>query len=108
LIIEQSSVGFAEAQRVSKALFGNQDRLMVAAAIAEAEPGSVFGRSLATQLGISDHRVGLQLKALESAGLLVRMPKVGGEQRVYFERVSSGFWDLCVKLAAEIADRSRD
>jgi DNA-binding transcriptional regulator GbsR (MarR family) len=95
------------ALRVSKALLGNQDRLIVAGAIAEAEAGSIFGRSLAEQLGISDHRVGLQLRALERAGLLVRLPKVGGEQRVYFERVDSAFWQLCTALIAEVAERSR-
>ncbi len=105
MIIEQTSAGFAEALRVSRLLFGNQDRLLVTAAVAAAEPGSIYARSIAEQIGITDNRVVPQLGSLEAAGLLVRLPKVGGERRVYYERVQSSFWELCSNLIAEIAAR---
>lgn len=106
MILDQASAGFAEAQWISRLVFGNQDRLVVAAAVAASESGSIFGRNLAEQLGITDNRVGSQLKNFEQAGLLVRLPKVGGEQRVYYERVDSTFWDMAASLAAEIAGRA--
>lgn len=106
MILESGSVSFEQAQRVSRLLFGNQDRLAVAAAIAVAEPGSIYGRSLAAQLGITDNRVGAQLKQLEGAGLLARLPQVGGERIVYYERTKSVFWDLVAKFVEEIAERA--
>jgi len=105
MIIEQTSASFEEALRVSRLLFGNQDRLLVAAAVAEAEAGSIYARNIAEQLGITDNRVAPQLASLERAGLLVRLPRVGGERRVYYERVASSFWELCASLTAEIAAR---
>jgi DNA-binding MarR family transcriptional regulator len=106
MIIQNGSASFEEAQRISRVLFGNQDRLAVAAAIAVAEPGSIYGRSLAAQIGITDNRVGPQLKALAEAGLLVRLPQVGGERIVYYERAESVFWNLVARLAEETAERA--
>ncbi len=103
MIIEQASVGFEEALRLSRLLFGNQDRLIVLAAVADSTSGSIFCRSLAESIGVTDNRVGAQLANLEEAGLLVRMPKVGGERRVYYERVESALWALATALAEEIA-----
>jgi DNA-binding MarR family transcriptional regulator len=103
MIIESDSAAFSRVQDASKTLFGNQDRLVVAAAVAEAEPGTIYGQSVAAALRLSDNRVGPQLARLEEAGLLVRLPKVGGERRVYFERRESAFWDLCVALCRELA-----
>jgi hypothetical protein len=105
LIIEHDSEVFPLVQRVSKALFGNQDRLVVAAAVATADPGSIFGRHLADQIGIVDARVGPHLAAFERADLLVRLPKLGGDQRVYFERRDSTFWPLCERLCEEVVAR---
>jgi DNA-binding MarR family transcriptional regulator len=105
MIIDTGSAAFAEIQRVSKLVFGNQDRLVVAAAVAEAEPGALFGRDLAEQIGITDNRVGPHLRALEEAALLVRLPKVGSERRVYFERCDSAFWTLCTQFFGELDSR---
>jgi hypothetical protein len=104
LIIDHESAVFEEVQRTSKLLFGNQDRLVVAAGVADAEPGSIFGQGLAESIGIADSRVGAQLSVLEDARLLVRLPKVGSERRVYFERRDSSFWELCLSLCQEIID----
>lgn len=105
MIIDVRSAGFEDALRVSRLLFGNQDRLLVAAAVAVAESGSIYARNIADQIGITDNRVGPQLASLERAGLLTRLPKVGGERRVYYERVDSNFWELCSSLMEEIAAR---
>jgi DNA-binding transcriptional ArsR family regulator len=104
MILQKGSIDFREAQRISRLLFGNQDRLVVAAAIAGAEHGTIYGRNLAEQIGITDNRVGLQLKALAEAGLLTRLPQIGGDRIVYYERVESVFWKLVGSLAEEIAE----
>ena len=105
MIVEAGSDSFAEALRVSQQLFGNQDRLVVAAAVSVAESGAIFAHSIAEQLGLSDNRVGPQLARFEAAGLLVRLPKVGGERRVYYERVDSAFWVGCSELVREIVSQ---
>ena len=102
MIIGTESAIFPEVQRISKVLFGNQDRLIVAAAVAEAEPGSIYARSLAKEIGISDNRVSPQLHHLEAAGLLTRLPKLGGGPTVHYERRESTFWDLCIALCREL------
>jgi DNA-binding MarR family transcriptional regulator len=105
MILDNQSAVFDEALRLSRLLFGNQDRLLVAAVIADAEAGSIYARNIAEQIGITDNRVTPQLASLEGAGLLTRLPKFGGERRVYYERAESSFWTLCADLAAEIAAR---
>lgn len=95
----------AELQRQSKLLFGNQDRLLVAAAVALADRGSLYASALAELAGISEVRVGAQLRHFVDAGLLVKLPKVGGERRVYYARVDSPLWTLCAALKDEIAAR---
>jgi len=80
---------------------------VVSAAVAVAEPGSIYARNIAEQIGITDNRVVPQLGSLEAAGLLARLPKVGGERRVYYERIESAFWELCSNLMAEIAGRQQ-
>lgn len=86
----------------SKLLFGNADRLLVFAAAGTAEPGLLYGDALAEICGIDQSRVGKQLTLLERAGLLVRLPKVGGERRVYFERRESCFWKLVTDFLDEL------
>jgi DNA-binding MarR family transcriptional regulator len=108
MIIDRES---AALQTASKALFGNQDRLIVSAAVAQAEPGDLYAQSIAAKLGISDNRVGPQLARLEAVGLLTRLPKVGSERRVYFARRESAYWKLsvalCNELSADSPTRSR-
>lgn len=77
----------------SHTLWGNQDRLVVAVAVAEAEPGELYSEQLAETIGILPNRVGPSLKRFETKGLLVRMPKVGGDRRVYYERRNAAFWE---------------
>jgi DNA-binding MarR family transcriptional regulator len=86
---------------LSKLLFGNRDRVLVAAAVADAEAGTLFARALAGATGLTDSRVQKQLKQFEAAGLLVRMPQVGGERCVFYERRPSAYWDAAIALAQE-------
>ena len=94
-----------EAQVVSKHLFGNQDRLLVAATIARAEPGALYAQALAELSGLTEKRVGLQLPHFVHGGVLTKLPKVGSERRIYYERGTSAFWDLAAQLVDEIAAR---
>lgn len=92
---------------LSKLLFGNADRLEVAAAIARAEPGGLFSRALAEDLDLPDNRVQKQLKQFEAADLLVALPAVGGERRVYCERKDSFFWAAADRLEKQWRDGVR-
>lgn len=93
--------GSENVRRLSKLLLGNADRLRVAAAVSRAEPGDLYSRALADALRWPDGRVQKQLKQFEEAGLLVRLPSVGGERRVYYERRDSAFWECAVSLEEE-------
>jgi DNA-binding MarR family transcriptional regulator len=107
MIIDDDSGVTVEIQRISKLLFGNQDRLLVASTIARAEPGSMYEKALAELAEISENRVGAQLSRFVEAGLLIRLPKVGAERRVYYERRESSFWSLCADLLDEILALTR-
>lgn len=95
------SDGTENLRRRSKLLLGNADRIEVGAAVARTEPGGLFSRALADELRWPDNRVQKQLKQLEAAGLLVALPPVGGERRVYYQRKDSTFWELIVALEEE-------
>jgi hypothetical protein len=98
---ENMSDGTENCRRLSKLLLGNADRIEVAAAVARAEPGELFGRALADTLRWPDNRVQKQLKQFEAAGLLIALPTVGGERRVYYERRDSMFWQVVAALEHE-------
>jgi DNA-binding MarR family transcriptional regulator len=87
---------------LSRALFGGaQYRLEVGCAIAEGD-GLVCIKDLAEQLGDppSAGSVNAELKILERAGLLVRVPREKGERRIYLARQDSVYWSLCQELAS--------
>ena len=93
---------------LSKLLMGNADRVEVAAAVGRAEAGRLYTRSLAEDLRWPDNRVQKQLKQFEAAGLLLAMPSVGGERRVYYERRESVFWTAAAALEREWAEKTAD
>ena len=103
MTIDSESDEYAALMKASKDLFGNQDRLLVGAAVALAEPGNLYGQALSRATGLVQPRVGAQLKAFAAAGLLVKMPLLGGGQRVLYQRRPSVFWDFVPSLLAEIA-----
>jgi hypothetical protein len=84
----------------SKALFGNRDRLEVAAAIASASSGAVNAAELAYALELPNNRIRAQLRGLAEAGLLDVMPR-DGSGRVWFIRVDHMFWSACIELRAQ-------
>lgn len=87
--------------QLSKLLFGNQDRLLVALAVARSKTGVFYAHELAEALGIVDPRVVMQLATFEKAGLIQRLPKTQGDRRVFFRRTDGPFWALCEQLAVE-------
>lgn len=93
----------------SRALFGGaQYRLEVGAAIADGD-GVVCIKDLAQELGDPPGAgsVNTELKVLERAGLLVRVPRERGERRVYLMRQSSAYWKLCQELRDATTARAR-
>jgi DNA-binding MarR family transcriptional regulator len=101
MIIEHGSDDFARLQKLSRTLFGNQDRLVVAVAVASHASPLLFARELAAALRITDHRVAIQLKAFENAGLMIRLPRTKAERTQYVQRLDSCFWRMVVELSAE-------
>jgi hypothetical protein len=91
----------ADLRNLSRSLFGGaQYRLEVGYAIAAGD-GFVCIKDLAQQLGDppGPGSVNAELKVLERAGLLVRVPREKGERRVYLSRQDSAYWTLCRELA---------
>lgn len=87
---------------LSRALFGGaQYRLEVGQAIAAGDE-LVCIKELAERLGDppGSGSVNTELKVLERAGLLVRVPREKGERRVYLTRQDSTYWSLCEELAS--------
>ena len=84
----------------SRALFGGaQYRIEVGAAIADGD-----GITCLTDLAELFHgspgtaSVSLELKVLEAAGLLTRVPKAKGERRVFLTRQPSAYWRFCQEV----------
>src|ERR671918_908427 len=97
-----TSTALRELRSLSRALFGGaQYRLEVGRAIADGD-GLVCIKDLAEQLGDppGSGSVNAELKILERAGLLVRVPREKGERRVYLARQESTYWSLCQELAS--------
>jgi hypothetical protein len=80
----------------SKLVFGNADRLQVAAAVARAASGVVHAQEISNLVGISPPRVRSQLLALSASGLLRQLPRHG--MTVDYERVDDPFWDAVSSL----------
>jgi len=95
-----------EVRGVSKLLFGNRLRLEVAAAVATEPTGQVYGRALAERLEINDNQAAGELKALEAAGLLRRLPQKDRRGPILFERLPSAYWELAATFYEEVASRT--
>jgi DNA-binding MarR family transcriptional regulator len=98
---QSDAARLAEVRALSRALFGGaQYRLEVGRAIAEGD-GLVCIKDLADHLGDppGNASVNAELKVLERAGLLVRVPREKGERRIYLARQESTYWTLCQELA---------
>jgi predicted ArsR family transcriptional regulator len=85
-------------RQMSKTLFGNMDRLLVAVAIARSD-GAVNATDLSIELGVFNNRVRNQLVVLAEAGLLQAMPTA--DRKRWYLRRPSPFWDACLDLDAD-------
>ncbi len=80
----------------SRALFGNLDRLEVAAAIAASPDGVVNATDLQWELRIANNRVRAQLVGLADLGFL--QPVSTEARKRYYLRIDSPFWSTCLDL----------
>jgi hypothetical protein len=95
--MRQQDVDLTQLRERSRAIFGGaQYRLEVGAAIADGD-GIVCITDLAEELGDPPGKasVNTELKVLERAGLLTRVPRERGERRVYLVRQESTYWKFC-------------
>jgi DNA-binding MarR family transcriptional regulator len=89
-------------RELSRALFGGaQYRIEVGCAIADGD-GLVCIKDLADKLGDppGTGSVNAELKVLERAQLLMRVPREKGERRVYLARQESAYWAFCQEMAS--------
>jgi len=63
----------------------------------------IYGRAIATSTGVADNQVWSELRRMEDADLLVRLPKADNQPQALFRRVPSAFWDLAWEMAGEFA-----
>jgi hypothetical protein len=91
-----------EVRALSRTLFGGaQYRLEVGAAIS---PGDLVTiKDLAERLGDppGTASVNTELKVLEAAGLLQRLPRVGSDRRIFLEAKPSSYWSTCRELVRQ-------
>ena len=80
----------------SRGLFGNLDRLEVAAAIAASPDGVVNATDLQWELRIANNRVRAQLVAFVDLGFL--QPVSTEARKRYYVRLESPFWATCLEL----------
>jgi len=104
--IDQLSDGARERVRKhSKMLFGNQDTLLVAVAVARSSTGSVNATEIGWQVRLQANRVRAQLIAFVELGYME-----DGQMRDrtrWFVRRGSGFWAMCEQIFSEAAGESR-
>ena len=93
-----------QVRHLSKTLFGGaQYRLEVGAHIAASKDGIVNTAGLARELGVVAQSVNQELRLLESAGLITRLPRTGSERAVFFRREVSSYWAFCHEAYADAA-----
>ncbi len=76
----------------SKRMFGNQDRLEVAVAIARIELGKVNATDLHREVDVAVNRIRAQLLALEGLGLLARIGDENGKRMFQRCHDEDRFW----------------
>lgn len=98
--IDQLSEGArGRVRKHSKKLFGNQDTLLVAVAVARSPTGVVNATEIGWQVRLQANRVRTQLMAFVDLGYMedgsVR------ERTRWFVRRDSSFWSMCEKIFSE-------
>jgi transcription initiation factor IIE alpha subunit len=82
---------------LSKAVFGNQHRLEVLAAIAQTD-GRFYQRELAEATGIPDATVSPILRRLEEAGLIRAIERLSLNGPQFYERQPHRLWAIAQEL----------
>jgi DNA-binding MarR family transcriptional regulator len=106
-----SDVSSRATRALSKIVFGGaQYRIEIGAAIAALEDFKYFnGSEIAERIGVSKQTVSHELRMLEDAGLIVRIPRADDSARkVFYTPTPSVYWQWCLeasRLAAELLDR---
>jgi hypothetical protein len=80
----------------SRLLFGNRDRLEVAAAVARSDDDAVNATDLSFELALANNRVRSQLLTLTELGFLVLGPPGPGKR--WYIRQPNDFWAFCALL----------
>lgn len=94
----QSSLPQAVVLRRSKALFGNEHMLGVAAFIAGSDGALTLG-DVCAATGIARTTAHRMIGTLTEVGLLNRLPRGSGERTQWYTRSPHAFWAATVELA---------
>ncbi|HEU4703775.1 MAG TPA: hypothetical protein VFS37_14945 [Conexibacter sp.] len=89
-------------RRHSKKLFGNQDTLLVAVAVARSATGSVNATEIGWQVRLQANRVRAQLIAFVELGYMDDGPM--RDRTRWFVRRPSSFWSMCEQVFGELAE----
>lgn len=93
--------GSGSVERRSKLLFGNQQRVRIAAAVARAEGDLVHALEISQNAGVAHNVASSQLKEFVLAGVMEDGPSVAGQRFRYFRRLPSCYWRLSAELLGE-------
>lgn len=92
-------------RKLSKDLLGGLYRLEIAAAIAQADAGDLFAHRIAEVLKLQDKVVQPEMKHFARLGFLEEHEEREGDQRVFYGRSDTVFWDLVRQLHDEVSAR---
>lgn len=100
--IDQLSEDARERVRThSKKLFGNQDTLLVAVAVASSPTGTVNATEIGWQVRLQANRVRAQLLSFVDLGYMEDGQL--RERTRWFVRRESSFWPMCLDLYRELS-----
>jgi hypothetical protein len=84
----------------SKKLFGNQDTLLVAVAVARSSTGTVNATEIGWQVRLQANRVRTQLIGFVDLGYMDDGPM--RDRTRWFVRRGSSFWSMCERVYSEL------
>lgn len=92
-------------REVSKALFGNADRLEVAHYIASSSDGLIYATEISASLRIPQNRARAQIMAFADAGLLKALPR-NQDRRAFYARENEECWKAMRQLCESLSTTS--
>jgi len=104
---QRSDVSFRAMRALSKTVFGGaQYRVEIGARIAERDDFDPFDASeLSESTGISKQSISHELRMLEEAGLIKRVPPARDSPRkVFYNRTASSYWAWCQEAAKDAVE----